>query len=94
MITTPNPVASRIVEESAAGIVVPYRDPEAVAEAVVRLRDPAVREEMARNGRQAIRTGYNWTEDAGRMLKFVDEVVSKAGTGGRRRGPGRKQASR
>jgi len=94
VVTTPNPVASRIVQESAAGIVVPYRDPEAVAEAVVRLRDPVVREEMARNGRQAIRTGYNWTEDAGRMLRFVDEVVSKAGAGGRRGGPGRKQASR
>jgi len=94
VVTTPNPVASRIVEESAAGIVVPYRDPEAVAEAVVRLRDPVVREEMGRNGRQAIRACYDWTEDAGRMLSFVDEVVSKADAGGRCRGPGRKQASR
>ena len=94
VVTTPNPVASRIVEESAAGIVVPYRDPEAVAEAVVRLRDPVVREEMGRNGRQAIRACYDWAEDAGRMLSFVDEVVSKADAGGRCRGPGRKQASR
>lgn len=94
VVTTPNPVARRIVEESAAGIVVPYRDPEAVAEAVVRLRDPVVREEMGRNGRQAIRACYDWAEDAGRMLGFVDEVVSKVAAGGRCRGPGRKQASR
>ena len=94
VITTPNPVASRIVEESAAGIVVPYRDPEAVVEAVVRLRDPVVREEMGRNGRKAVRARYDWAEDAGRMLGFVDEVVSKIDARGRRVGPGRKQASR
>lgn len=50
-----------IIGEVSCGLTVPYGDPAALREAIVRLRDdPALRAEMGENGRRAHRATYNW----------------------------------
>ncbi|MDG2428098.1 MAG: glycosyltransferase family 4 protein [Acidimicrobiales bacterium] len=74
VVTTPNPVARQLVEESGAGLVVPFDDPVEVVRALTRLLDPEFRIYCAENGRQAVRNGFDWSEDAKTMLEFVNRV--------------------
>ena len=78
MITTPNPVARRIVEDAGAGIVVPFDDPSAVAEAIDRLADVEFRRRCAANGRRVAQASYNWSTDSRVMLDFLESVVHDA----------------
>ena len=78
VITTPNPVARRIVEDAGAGIVVPFNDPSAVAEAIDRLADVEFRRRCAANGRRVAQASYNWSTDSRVMLDFLESVVHDA----------------
>tara|TARA_B100000676_G_scaffold302238_1_gene350834 strand:+ start:51 stop:1118 length:1068 start_codon:yes stop_codon:yes gene_type:complete len=75
VITTPNPVARRIVEHADAGIVVPYGDVGALVEAIELLGDADLRERFARNGRAAVRDRYDWSADAREFVSLVEEVA-------------------
>ena len=75
VITTPNPMARQIVEESGAGLVVPFGDPTEVALAIERLRDPEFRSACAENGRRVAREHFDWSTDAAVMLGLVDRVA-------------------
>ncbi len=76
-VTTPLAVARRIVEEEDAGVVVPFEDPQAVAEAIRALRaDPDRRAAMGRRGRAAVASRYSW-DVAGPA--FVDQLRRWAG---------------
>ena len=76
VITTPLPEAQSIVEESGGGIVVPFDDPYAVADAIARMASGSFRHECAENGRQVIRDKYNWAGDATRMMTFLEQVAA------------------
>jgi glycosyltransferase involved in cell wall biosynthesis len=43
---------------------------------ILKLEDESVREEMGRNGREAVATKYNWAVDEERLLKALDLVVA------------------
>ncbi|MBW8484639.1 glycosyltransferase family 4 protein [Actinomadura parmotrematis] len=65
VVTTPNPPAVGIVEPTGAGIVVPFRDPRAAADAVRRLRaDVELRTAAGKNGYAAARAQYHWPAQA------------------------------
>ena len=76
VITTPLPETRDFVLESGGGIVVPFDDPGAVAEAVARMASGSFRRECAENGRRVIRDKYNWAGDAARMVTFLEQVVA------------------
>ena len=76
VITTPLPEACRLVEETGAGIVVPFDDPEAVADAVETLSDPAFRQQCSDNGRRAVAERYDWATEAGLMVDFLEGVAT------------------
>ncbi|GAA0338043.1 glycosyltransferase [Actinoallomurus spadix] len=77
VVSTPNPIAARIVEEAGCGLVVPYEDPAATAAAVRRLRDDAeLRREMGKRGHEAARARFHWPEQ-GRL--FVAQLEEWAG---------------
>ncbi len=57
VITTPLPEAHDIVEESGGGIVVPFDDPGAVAEAIARMASGSFRRECGENGDGRSATG-------------------------------------
>ncbi len=61
VITTPLPVAVELVESAGAGVVVPFGDAAAAAEAILLLRDDPDRARAYRAaGHAAARTAYDW----------------------------------
>ena len=65
VVTTPLPVARDLVADAGAGIVVPFGDDGATADAVRALRDdPALRERLAKAGVNAARDHLDWRLEA------------------------------
>jgi glycosyltransferase involved in cell wall biosynthesis len=77
VITTPSPRAVELVERYHSGVVVPWRDPKAVAQAVLALRDDQ-RERWAQGARgyAAARANHHWPNSARR---FVTQLEAWAG---------------
>ncbi|MBT2210659.1 MULTISPECIES: glycosyltransferase family 4 protein [Actinomadura] len=77
VVCTPNPPAVEIVEPSGCGLVVPFADPAAAAEAVRRLRDdPEMRVGMGKRGYETARARFHWPIQAER---FVAQLETWAG---------------
>ncbi|WP_026313382.1 glycosyltransferase family 4 protein [Actinomadura flavalba] len=73
VVTTPNPAASALVTDAGSGIVVPYRDPEAVAAAVRRLRDDAeFRTSCGKRGHAVARARYHWPAQAAAFVAALE----------------------
>ncbi|MGW9349945.1 glycosyltransferase family 4 protein [Nocardiopsis flavescens] len=83
VVTSPSPVAARLVTErpeGPAGLVVPFRDPSATAEAVLRLRaDQGLRTRLARTGHHIAQTSYHWPVQARAFVKQLEQWVDEAG---------------
>lgn len=78
VVTTPLPLARDLVNEAGCGIVVPFNDPAAAAEAVLELwDDPSRRRAMGAAGHQLARERYDWAVHSER---FVTELARIAGT--------------
>ena len=75
----------RIVTEERCGLVFADQDPGALAEAIVAMGDPAVREACGRRGREAIERRYNWEADERRLLAAVRAVTEPVESRSRRR---------
>ncbi|MEV0406275.1 glycosyltransferase [Actinoallomurus sp. NPDC050550] len=79
VISTPNPIAARIVGDANCGLVVPFEDPEATAAAVRRLRDdPAMRLEMGKRGHEAARARFHWPEQARLFVAQLEDWAHSA----------------
>jgi len=82
VITTPLPLAARLVTTTAAGVVVPFTetgaaDPAAVADLVLGLAaDPVARREMGARGHAYARERFDWAVRSG---EFVSRLGSIAG---------------
>ncbi len=73
VITTPLPVAVEIVERHDCGFVVPFGDPQAVADVVSTLvADPDRREELGANGHRAAEEHYNWELSGRRFVAILE----------------------
>ncbi|MFF4118334.1 glycosyltransferase [Streptomyces sp. NPDC001714] len=82
VITTPTPLAAEMVEQHGCGIVVPYEDPRAAAEAIRRLSGDAIlRHTAAQRGREAALTHFNWPDKAAEFTHWLETWVREdAGT--------------
>lgn len=69
----------RIVAEEGCGLVFRDRDATALAEAIVALGDPALREACGGRGREAVRRRYNWEADERRLLGAIRHVTGPNG---------------
>ena len=69
-------LTGKIVEDTGCGISMDWSE-EDLAEAVRRLREPALHAKMGENGIGAARSQYNWSEMKGRLLKSYDLLLSK-----------------
>jgi glycosyltransferase involved in cell wall biosynthesis len=79
VVTTPLPAAAELAEGHECGFVVPFGNPRAAADVIVKLAaDPALRAEMGRRGHQAARSGLGWPADA---RSFVAQLETWAKTG-------------
>ena len=82
VISTPTPPAIALVEGSDCGIVVPFEDPAAVAEAVRTLyADPVARQDMADRGRAVALRDHDWNRDGEAFVAVLEGWVSHAGQG-------------
>ncbi len=70
---------ARIVTEEGCGLVFPDRDAAALAEAMIAMGDPTIREACGRGGRDAIRRRYNWEADERRLLGAIRHVRAPNG---------------
>jgi glycosyltransferase involved in cell wall biosynthesis len=83
VVTSPNPPAAELVNRYRCGFVVPYRDPEAAAEAVLRLhRDPGLRTQLAMRGHHGAGESLRWPEAA---RAFVAQLEAWAAPGSQQR---------
>lgn len=57
-----------VVRDAACGLLVPTEDPAAIAAAIHRLRDPAMRAGMGVNGRDAALGRFGWGAEAARLV--------------------------
>lgn len=76
VITTPLPLAAELVTRHRCGLVVPFGDPQAVAQAIDHLRtDAEGRQAMAMRGHAAARSLFDWSSHA---PQFVDQLEAWA----------------
>lgn len=65
VIATALPYAAEIVRGNGCGLLVPEKDPAAIAEAVAKLTgDRALADAMGRRGREAVLSGHRWADKA------------------------------
>lgn len=70
------PTWTPVIEQHDAGICVDPEDPDAVANAVITLRDnPQRAAEMGRNGRRAVLEHYNWEAQAKILVALYKEIL-------------------
>ncbi|MFC6080853.1 glycosyltransferase [Sphaerisporangium aureirubrum] len=78
VVTTPLPLAASIVGRAACGMIVPYGDVDAVAQAVLRLRDdPERRTVMGSRGYSEARGQYHWPDQARDFVAHLEEWASR-----------------
>jgi glycosyltransferase involved in cell wall biosynthesis len=75
----------RIVTEERCGLVFADQDARSLAEAIVAMGDPSLREACGRQGRDAIVRRYNWEADERRLLAAVRGVTEPLESGSRGR---------
>jgi glycosyltransferase involved in cell wall biosynthesis len=80
VITTATGQVREVVEHHGAGIVVPFQDPKAAAEAVLRLReDPQLRVEMGRRGHETALAEYAWPIHAEQFVAHLEAWAATRG---------------
>jgi glycosyltransferase involved in cell wall biosynthesis len=73
VITTPLPLAAEMVEESGSGVIVPFGDVVAVAEAARRLAtDAAGRRAAIEAGHRYVSERHNWQVDGARFVTLLE----------------------
>lgn len=78
---------ARILTEERCGLVFQDRDAGSLAEAIVAMGDPTLREACGRRGRDAVKRRYNWEVDEGHLLGAVRQVTAAVGGRREKRGP-------
>lgn len=79
VITTPLPLAVELVEGAECGFVVPFNDPAATAEAVLRLdADPSLRVKMGELGHQAAQRDLGWPAEAAKFVAQLEQWARRA----------------
>jgi glycosyltransferase involved in cell wall biosynthesis len=67
------------VRDGVTGLLVPPRDVDAIADAVVRLlEEPGLRQRMGAAGREFVRQEYRWQDNIALMERLYDEMLQSA----------------
>jgi glycosyltransferase involved in cell wall biosynthesis len=93
VITTPLPLAADLVRSENVGIEVPWNDPDAVVDAILKLRaEPELRRQMGANGHKVALSQYDWNCLSADFVRIMDTIADRlqperAIADGRRRRP-------
>lgn len=67
-----------VVHDGISGFVVPPKDPEALADAIVKLlKDDKLRKEMGENGYKKMKEELSWDKIAEKMIAIYKEVINE-----------------
>jgi glycosyltransferase involved in cell wall biosynthesis len=78
VITTPLPLASDLIHSENVGFEVPWDDPSAVVDAILRLRaEPALRLQMGVNGHRAALREHDWNRLSTDFVRIMDGVAKR-----------------
>lgn len=81
-VSTPLPLARRLAEDSGGGIIVPFGDARAAADAVRMLNDDDVRrQEMASLGHDWVLRQANWERDGERFVRQLEDWAAAGARG-------------
>jgi len=66
------------VKENNCGIIVPPKDPKALAEAILEiLKNPELAKKMGENGRKLVERKYSWKKITKKVMGVYEEVLRK-----------------
>lgn len=69
---------NEVVKDCVTGFIVPARNPQATADAILKLiEDGEIREQMGKNGRNFVLKNYEWNENATRMEKLYERIIKE-----------------
>ena len=78
VITTPLPLAAGLVKTENVGFEVPWDDPNAVVEAILKLRvEPELRWQMAANGHKVALRDYDWNRLSADFVRMMNATASQ-----------------
>jgi glycosyltransferase involved in cell wall biosynthesis len=78
VITTPLPLAADLVKSEHVGFEVPWDDPNAVVEAILKLRaEPELRWQMAANGHKVALRDYDWNRLSADFVRMMNATASQ-----------------
>ena len=76
IIVARNTNMDRIVEQAGCGLVVPYGDEQVLEKALISLLgDPALRNELGRNGLLAYKSTYSWDRMRIRLERLYQDIT-------------------
>ena len=79
VITTPLPIARDLVEEVGCGVVVPFEDAAATADAILELwSEPDLRQQMGAAGHQVAKERYDWSKHAATFVSELTRIASSS----------------
>jgi glycosyltransferase involved in cell wall biosynthesis len=85
VIATPLPLASELIRSEKVGYEVPWNDPRAVVDAILRLRaDPALRRQLGANGHQVALRDHDWNRQSADFVRIMDAVANRGRNRSRR----------
>jgi glycosyltransferase involved in cell wall biosynthesis len=77
VVTTPLPLAAKLVREADSGVVVPFHDPEAVVAAILELREDSERRQIvAKNGRDRAQR-WDWSVTSREFLAAIEAAAQR-----------------
>src|SRR5215217_3592463 len=78
VITTPLPLAADLVKSENVGIEVPWNDPDAVVDAILKLRaEPELRRQMGANGHKVALNQYDWNCLSADFVRIMETIADR-----------------
>ena len=78
VVTTPLPLAADVVRSENVGIEVPWDDPSAVVDAILRLRaNPELRRRLGANGRRVALRDHDWNRLSMDFVRVMDAIAKR-----------------
>ena len=78
VITTPLPLAADLIHSENVGFKVPWDDPSAVVDAILKLRaDPGLRTQMGANGHRVALREHDWNRLSADFVQIMDAVADR-----------------
>jgi glycosyltransferase involved in cell wall biosynthesis len=78
VITTPLPLAADLVRSEEVGFAVPWNDPDAVVDVILKLRaDPELRCRLGMNGHKVALREYDWNRLSVEFIRAMDAIAER-----------------